>query len=124
MGNIDKFGKPDNLKILQSFRFADLLYLVFISQKKFRVDEVAEDMGIIPDTLYRYCRGELKFPIDRLGDLMRATKWKGWLAYFLTGTEYEIKKKLDLNTQGVLAQLTEALNAVSRDGDTTGIEVI
>lgn len=121
MAKIRDKGLIGNLKNLPDCRFQDLLYLAFITSRKFSVGIVAHKMGICRDTLYRYVRGELPFPIDKLGDLVRATQWKGWLQYFTSGTNLEVGKKLDPQTQRYITELGLALTgyAKAKTGDTT-----
>ena len=116
MDKINQSSPYDNLKKLDNFRFQDFLYLVFITYKKFRVDQTAARMEIDPDTLYRYCRGELPFPIDRLRYLIQATGWKGWGNYFYSNTPFVVKEELPLKTQELLSELSLALSAVAGTG--------
>ena len=123
MDKIHKNSPYDNLKKLDEFRFQDLLYFVFIQHDKFRIDQTAARMKIHPDTLYRYCRGELPFPVDRLDDLVEATDWKGWGQYFYRNTDYAIKKKLPQETRRLLSDIGHALSVASgmQSSDTSHI---
>jgi len=105
MDKINQNSSYDNLKLLDKFRFQDLLYFVFIQHGKFRVDQTAARMKIHPDTLYRYCRGELPFPIDRLKDLVQATRWKGWGQFFYSNSSFEVKKKISQEMRELLSEL-------------------
>ncbi len=58
-----------------------LLYVNLIVHKKASIKEVADKMGIQPDTLYKYAEGRQAFPAERLGDLVRATGDHEYLAY-------------------------------------------
>lgn len=62
--------------------FQSLLYVNFIIRKKYRIDEVAKEMRIASDTLYRYARGENVMPPDRIIDLVKATGDSEYLEFF------------------------------------------
>lgn len=62
--------------------FSSLLYVNFIIKKKYRVDDVAKEMRIATDTLYRYVRGENLIPPDRIIDLVKATGDIEYLEFF------------------------------------------
>ncbi|MCX7974068.1 MAG: hypothetical protein N3B16_06140 [Candidatus Aminicenantes bacterium] len=62
--------------------FASLLYVNFVIKKKYRIDDVAKEMRIATDTLYRYVRGENIIPPDRIIDLVRATGDIEYLEFF------------------------------------------
>ena len=121
MDKVNKGSLFGNLTMMDNCRFQDVLYLVFISRQKFSVGATAQKMGIHRDTLYRYINGTLPFPIDRLGDLVRATEWKGWLQYFATGTQLEVGKKLEPFAERVIKELGLALTNYSKakSGDTS-----
>ena len=71
-----------NLNIYPKNGFQLELYIKFIRDSKHDVDSVAQKMGLSKDTLYRYVRGALAFPIDRLPDLVMATGDMEFLNYF------------------------------------------
>lgn len=58
------------------------MYVNFIIKKKYRVDDIAKEMRIATDTLYRYIRGENIIPPDRIIDLIQATKDDEYLEFF------------------------------------------
>jgi len=62
--------------------FSSLMYVNFIIKKKYRVDDIAKEMRIATDTLYRYIRGENIIPPDRIIDLIQATKDVEYLEFF------------------------------------------
>lgn len=62
--------------------FGSLLYVNFIIKKKYRIDDVAKEMRIATDTLYRYVRGENIIPPDRIIDLVKATGDVEYLEFF------------------------------------------
>ena len=64
----------DNLKKLGNFGFQSLMYVNFVIKKKYRVDQTAKLMKISPDTLYRYIRGNMIIPPDRIFDLIRTSQ--------------------------------------------------
>jgi len=49
------------------------LYEVFIIQKKYRVEDVSKKMNTSSDLLYRYIRGDKRFPLARFLDYLKAT---------------------------------------------------
>jgi len=63
-----------NLKLNGVSSLQCLLYTSFIIKKRYRVDAIAQKMGISKDLLYRYIRGNKQFPSDRLSDLTNATE--------------------------------------------------
>ncbi len=65
-----------------SLGFQSLMYYKFIIKKQYRVDETAFKMRIAMDTLYRYIRGELIIPPDRIVDLIKATGDREFLEFF------------------------------------------
>lgn len=70
--------------------FGVLLYYKFIISSEHHVAPVSEKMKISPDTLYRYVRRALPFPIDRLSDLINATGDLKFLEYFATKCGYTL----------------------------------
>jgi len=90
MGNLNNSG---------NLGFSSLLYVNFIIKKKYRVDEVAKEMQIATDTLYRYVRGENIIPPDRIIDLIKATHDLDYLEFFSDPVGYlviqKIKDKID-----------------------------
>lgn len=111
--------------------FTVLMYHHFILKKKYRVDDVARDMRIATDTLYRYVRGENVIPPDRVADLIRVTGDVDFLDFFCEPSGYvpvpAVKAKVTTDTlthdQVLLAILNgEAIKAVDealRDGTVT-----
>lgn len=79
-----------NLKNGHDFGYQALLYYVFIISAEFDVASVSEKMKISADTLYRYVRGALPFPVDRLADLVNATGDKRFLDYFAKKCDYSL----------------------------------
>lgn len=70
-----------------------LLYVRFIIEKRYRVDEVAPKMGIASDTLYKYIRGENLFPMERAGALTAATGDTCYLDYAADQSGYILVPK-------------------------------
>lgn len=81
---------PGNLNKGHDFGFQALLYYKFIISTEHDVASVSQKMGLAPDTLYRYLRGALPFPIDRLADLVVATGDLGFLEYFAKKCNYTV----------------------------------
>lgn len=67
--------------------FASVLYVVFIVEKKFRVDAIAPQLDVSPSTLYEYIRGSRVFPPDLIAPLFRATRERRFLSFFLDEAE-------------------------------------
>jgi len=67
--------------------FRTLLYYKFIYLKLYRVDEIAEKMGMdSPVTLYKYIGGQYSFPVDLVGKLYNATGDVEFLNFILNDT--------------------------------------
>ena len=64
------------------------MYVIFVIEKKFRVDDTAKEMRIATDTLYRYIRGEKIIPPDRVVDLINATKEIRFLRFYCEPTGF------------------------------------
>jgi len=58
------------------------MYVIFIIEKKYKVEDTAKEMRIATDTLYRYIRGENIIPPDRIIDLINVTKEIRFLQFF------------------------------------------
>ena len=52
---------------------SSILYYKFIFKKEYEIRPVAKKMHISPDSLYRYCRGEVNMTIDKLKSLIDIT---------------------------------------------------
>lgn len=87
--------------------FQSLLYYVFIFEKKHRVDETADKMGISPQTLYDYIEGRRYFPPDLISRLYNATKDYRFLEFFLKpcGLVAVEKAKAEPAVRDVLLQI-------------------
>ena len=83
-----------NLNNDLEYGFQALLYYKFIISADHGVAPVSEKMKISPDTLYRYVRRALPFPIDRLADLVNATGDLKFLEYFATKCDYTLIPKI------------------------------
>ena len=128
---------PDNLnfRVGDGRGFASLLYYNFIFTKKYRVDKIAEKMGIAADTLYRYIRGELTMPPDRVPDLVNSTGDTDYLQFFLGNTgflavpEVRIKlhkksmKQIELDATILQGKLLEATELALEDGKIDTVEL-
>ena len=92
--------------------FQSLLYFNFILQKKYRVDTIAQKMGINKDTLYKYIRGERPFPPDRISDLYNTTEDLSYLTFFLDPCGFvPIKPIEDKETSKMLLSLVELIQS-------------
>ena len=114
--------------------FSSLMYVIFIIEKKFRVDDTAKEMRITTDTLYRYCRGELIIPPDRIIDLINATHEIRFLNFFCEpcgflpvskvrfkrGQSSIRKKEVDLSI--TIGRALEIIEQAHSDGKITKIE--
>lgn len=79
-----------NLNIGCDYGFGAMLYYKFIISSEHDVALVSEKMKISKDTLYRYIRRALPFPIDRLPDLVKATGDLKFLEYFANKCDYTL----------------------------------
>lgn len=67
--------------------FRSLLIANFYAKRKYKVDDIAQKMGIHKDTLYKWIAGRdsngeaRHFPIDRIPDLVNATNDIEYLEY-------------------------------------------
>jgi len=105
-----------NLKNHPDFGFGALLYYKFIIASEQDVALVSEKMKISPDTLYRYVRGALPFPIDRLPDLVTATGDLKFLEYFANKCDYTLIPKVkDRKTAEMLIRVAEMFLSATGD---------
>ena len=79
-----------NIKMSDKFGFSHLLYYLFIVEKKFRVDEISERMGIHKDTLYKMINGTNPFSPDYINPLLKATESLEIIQYLINGTDFRI----------------------------------
>lgn len=101
-----------NLKNNGAFGFQSLMYINFITKKKYRVDSIAKKMEISRDTLYRYVRGELLMPADRIADLIRATQDVEYLEFFCDALDcVPIPKIKDRATASTLSQMVKVMQS-------------
>ena len=105
---IEESEEIDKLNMKAKMGFQSLLYYKFVVHKTYRVDTVAEKMGLSSDTLYRYVRGDRPFPIDRLSDLVNATGDFEYLEYFNDRCGYSVIPKIkDKTTTEIMTQIAE-----------------
>lgn len=89
-----------------------LLYTNFHIKKKYRVDTVAEIMGVSSDTLYKWINGTRLFPADRLSSLTLATNDTEYLDFLAGKCGYSIIPKLrDKNTLKMFAHMVEVMRS-------------
>jgi len=106
-----------NLNNSPNYGFQALLYYRFTIERKHHVDEVSKKMGIHKDTLYRYTRGDNKFPIDQISNLVNAIGDIGFLEYFCEPCGYTLLPKIkDKTTVKVISNIAKILqNAVESE---------
>ena len=94
--------------------FQALLYYRFIVSNEQDVALVSDKMKISSDTLYRYVRGALPFPIDRLPDLVTATGDIGFLEYFAKKCDYTLIPKIkDRREAEIMRHTAEVMMAAT-----------
>lgn len=77
--------------------FQALLYEKFIGiNSSFTVKQVSPEVDRAVSTFYAYCRGEEQFPVDLLGELLRATDDPQFIEVFLRGTHFGIHRIPDV----------------------------
>ncbi len=73
--------------------FQALLYQKFIGMNsEFVVKQLAPEVDRAVSTFYAYCRGEQDFPIELLGDLIRATDDPQFIEVFLKDTNFVVTR--------------------------------
>jgi hypothetical protein len=112
-----------------------LLYVNFIIKKKYRTDDVAKEMRIATDTLYRYVRGEHVMPPDRIIDLIKATGDIEYLEFFCDPCGYvaipavkgkpseEERKQDEIRLSILLGQALQEIEKAYEDGKIERIEL-
>jgi hypothetical protein len=93
--------------------FRSLLYHKFIYLKLYRVDEVADRMGLAPDTFYKYMQGQYSFPVDLVGKLYRATGDIEFLNFILNDTDQMLTPRAGTPIQKDLVSETLDVNAIA-----------
>lgn len=96
-----------------------LLYTNFHIKKKYRVDAVADTMGVAADTLYKWINGTRLFPADRLPSLTIATCDTEYLDFLAGQCGYSIIPKLkDKSTLKMFAHMVEIMqSAINLKGE-------
>ncbi len=78
--------------------FQALLYEKFIGiNSTFAVKQLAPEVDRAVSSFYAYCRGEEPFPVDLLGELVRATDDPQFIEVFLKGTHFGIHRIPDVD---------------------------
>lgn len=73
--------------------FQNLLYQKFIGfGSQYTVKETASEVDRAGSTFYSYCRGEQLFPIELLGELIRATNDPQFIEVFLKNTNFVVNR--------------------------------
>ena len=107
---INELRQQGNLKKMGNFGFQSLMYVNFVIKKKYRVDLTAKVMKISKDTLYRYIRGEMIIPPDRIVDLIRATGDIEFLEFFCDALDFvPIPKIKEKRTAKTLSQMIKVM---------------
>lgn len=96
--------------------FRTLLYYKIIYLKQYRVEDIAEQMGMdSPVTLYKYISGQYSFPVDLVGKLYRATGDIEFLNFILNDTDQMLTPRKGSPIQKDLTSETlEAMAAAGR----------
>lgn len=113
--------------------FRTLLYYKFTYTKAYRVDEVADKMGIPAITFYKYISGQMSFPVDLVAKLYNATGDMEFLNFILNDTPLMLTpretatagKDLTSETLDAMAaagQLATEVQSVMTDGAVSEIE--
>ena len=99
-----------NLKMVKRIGFQNLLYVRFIIEKRYRVDEVARKLDIHKDTLYRWIRGDNPFPIDQLPHLVKATDDPIYLKYLAREAGFSLVEQVkDKKTAEAISRIADIL---------------
>jgi len=99
-----------------------LLYFNFHIDSKYAVDDIAQKMGIHPDTLYKYINGTHEFPAERLIGLTNATGDIKYLEFIADKCGYSVIPKIkDKKTAETMVQMAKvflsATNNSKKEGD-------
>ncbi len=95
--------------------FQSLLYYKFITEKAFRVEEVARGLGISPATLYNYIEGRSTFPPDLLAQLFNLTGEREFLNFIVNDTPVRLVERNGAKaTRGVLDETLDVSVAVGQ----------
>ncbi len=70
--------------------FQQLLYRLFLLERRWRVDEVAAQLNVGRSTMYAWIDGERHFPVDLIGPLVTITGEIAFLDFILKGTGYTL----------------------------------
>ncbi len=70
--------------------YEHLLYDKFIATDQHCIKEVARKTNIPPSTLYKYCAGNIRPPVDIVASLYNATKDEDFLNYIIDDTDKKL----------------------------------
>lgn len=70
--------------------FQQLLYRKFLQERRWRVDEIAQQLNVGRSTMYAWIDGERQFPVDLVGMLATITGDTDFLDFVLIGTGYTL----------------------------------
>lgn len=101
-------------KMKKKNEFQSLTYVNFIVLQKYRVDAVAQKMGIHVDTLYKKIRGERPWQVDDIPRLVNATGDIGYLEYLCDPCGYMLIPKIkDRATARMFSQMVKVLQSAT-----------
>lgn len=113
-----------------------LCYYHLIMSGRHRVDETAEKMAISPSSLYKYCEGEVNFPVDLIPRLYNATHEKEFLDFLVKGTDQIVLPRPGAEANGrsleiemldvaaVVGELAKHITTALEDGRLSEAEAI
>jgi len=105
-----------NPKIRYASGLQCYFYTMFITQKKYRFDEVSKKMGIAEDTLRAYASGELPISVSRFLDFMKATDDLDYLKFMADEMGCRLRPKLDDRYEILIDSIINGVKAISGDG--------
>ena len=95
--------------------FQSLLYLKFINEKLYRVEDVARKIGTSSSTLYNYIEGISTFPPDLIAPLYNATGDIDFLIFITKDTDKRLTHREA--TAGEKHVIEETLDVAASAGD-------
>ena len=91
----------------------DLKFIGITSQ--YVVKQMAPEVDRAVSTFYAYCRGEQDFPIELLGELIRATDDPQFIEVFLKDTNFTVCRSPEV--KDIISHTHAMLNNMKRFGD-------
>jgi hypothetical protein len=99
---------------IKHFQYAQLLYDILISQKRYTVEFVARRTGTPPSTIYKYCEGTLVVPVEFQSKIYNATGDIDFLNFTIDDTDKVLIDRL--RGEGKKSVLEETLDVASASG--------